>query len=69
MRWKASGDGCSEEGSNEGEFRGFGEATVVTVGDANRPPSLSRTVFWRGERPEGSDPDDNPYEALKGADA
>jgi len=51
----------------EAEFRGFGEATVVTIGDANSPTSLTRTVFWRGERPDGSDPDDNPYEALKGA--
>ncbi|MEK7424527.1 MAG: toxin TcdB middle/N-terminal domain-containing protein, partial [Actinomycetota bacterium] len=42
----------------EAEFRGFADVTVRTVGDANSPTSLSRTVFWRGERPAGSDPDD-----------
>jgi len=51
----------------EAEFRGFGEAIVRTIGDANSPTSEQRTVFHQGVRPEGSDPDDNPYEALKGA--
>jgi RHS repeat-associated protein len=51
----------------EAEFRGFREAVVRTVGDDNSPTSEERTVFWQGERPEGGDPDDNPYEALKGA--
>ncbi|MBI2896563.1 MAG: VCBS repeat-containing protein [Deltaproteobacteria bacterium] len=51
----------------EAEFRGFREAIVRAVGDENSPTSEQRTVFWPGERPEGSDPHDNPYEALKGA--
>ncbi|UJR84267.1 SpvB/TcaC N-terminal domain-containing protein [Sandaracinus amylolyticus] len=53
----------------EQEFRGFGAADAVSVGDWNHPTSYSRTYFHQGRRPESISDDrlaDNPYEALKG---
>ena len=54
-------DGC------EAEFRGYQEAEVREIGDANSPTSWTRTRFHVGAREEGTQClDDNPYEGLKG---
>ncbi|MCZ7685883.1 MAG: hypothetical protein M5U28_46855 [Sandaracinaceae bacterium] len=53
----------------EQEFRGFGAADAVTVGDWNNPTVYSRTHFLQGRRPSEIADDrlaDNPDEALKG---
>jgi len=53
----------------EQEFRGFGAADAVTVGDWNNPTVYSRTHFLQGRRPseiEGDRLAENPNEALKG---
>ncbi|MEC7525277.1 MAG: RHS repeat domain-containing protein, partial [Myxococcota bacterium] len=53
----------------EQEFRGFGAADAVTVGDWNNPTVYSRTHFLQGRRPHSIADDrlaENPYEALKG---
>jgi len=53
----------------EQEFRGFGAADAVAVGDAYEPSSFSRTYFHQGRRPNDIAADrlaDNPNEALKG---
>ena len=53
----------------EQEFRGFGAADAVTVGDWNNPDVYSRTHFLQGRRPHSIADDrlaHNPYEALKG---
>lgn len=53
----------------EQEFRGFGAADAVTVGDWNNPTVYSRTHFLQGRRPSELASDrlaDNPNEALKG---
>ncbi len=53
----------------EEEFRGFGAADAVTVGDWNNPTVYSRTHFLQGRRPSSIEDDrlaDNPNESLKG---
>ncbi|HHH31349.1 MAG TPA: hypothetical protein ENK57_23795, partial [Polyangiaceae bacterium] len=53
----------------EQEFRGFGAADAISVGDANNPTVYSRTRFLQGRRPselEGDRLASNPNEALKG---
>ncbi|MBX3247859.1 MAG: hypothetical protein KF901_11825 [Myxococcales bacterium] len=53
----------------EQEFRGFGAADAVAVGDANHPSAYTRTYFHQGRRPQSIATDrlaENPYEALKG---
>ncbi len=53
----------------EQEFRGFGAADAVTIGDWNNPTVYSRTHFLQGRRPHSIADDrleDNPDEALKG---
>ena len=53
----------------EQEFRGFGAADAVAVGDFNHPTSQSRTRFLQGRRPAWMASNrlaDNPNEALKG---
>jgi RHS repeat-associated protein len=53
----------------EQEFRGFGTADVVSVGDAGQPTSVVRTSFHQGRRAAEIASDrlaDNPDEALKG---
>ena len=53
----------------EQEFRGFGAADAVAVGDAHHPTAITRTHFHQGRRPTALATDrlaDNPYEALKG---
>jgi RHS repeat-associated protein len=53
----------------EQEFRGFGAADAISVGDANEPTSITRTHFHQGRRPNDIATDrlaDNPNEALKG---
>jgi len=53
----------------EQEFRGFGAADAVAVGDSYEPTSLTRTYFHQGRRPNEIAADrlaDNPNEALKG---
>jgi RHS repeat-associated protein len=53
----------------EQEFRGFGAADAITIGDANNPTVYSRTHFLQGRRPSEIEDDrlaDNPNEALKG---
>ncbi|MFO0685594.1 MAG: SpvB/TcaC N-terminal domain-containing protein [Sandaracinus sp.] len=60
------------EGYYEGieqEFRGFGAADSITVGDASSPSVLTRTWFHQGRRPQDIADDRlafNPDEALKG---
>lgn len=53
----------------EQEFRGFGAADAVAVGDANHPTAITRTWFHQGRRPTSIATDrlaENPFEALKG---
>ncbi|MCB9634610.1 MAG: hypothetical protein H6721_20995, partial [Sandaracinus sp.] len=53
----------------EQEFRGFGAADVVALGDVTTPTSVQRTYFLQGRRPASLASDrlaDNPNEALKG---
>src|SRR5690606_13897338 len=53
----------------EQEFRGFGAADAIAVGDWNNPTAYSRTHFLQGRRPSEIASDrleDNPNEALKG---
>jgi len=53
----------------EQEFRGFGAADAVVLGDADSPTSITRTHFHQGRRPNEISADrlaDNPNEALKG---
>ena len=60
------------EGYYEGieqEFRGFGAADAVAVGDENHGSQHTRTFFHQGRRPSEIASDrlaENPYEALKG---
>ncbi len=53
----------------EQEFRGFGAADAVTVGDADNPSVRTRTFFHQGRRPQEIADDRvaySPDEALKG---
>ncbi len=53
----------------EQEFRGFGTADAVAVGDMSHPTAVSRTWFHQGRRPTSIATDrlaENPYESLKG---
>ncbi len=53
----------------EQEFRGFGAADAVAIGDEYEPTSHTRTYFHQGRRPNDISADrlaDNPNEALKG---
>ncbi len=53
----------------EQEFRGFGAADAVALGDEYEPTSIHRTFFHQGRRPNEISVDrlaDNPNEALKG---
>jgi len=53
----------------EQEFRGFGVADAIALGDTNGPTSVARTYFHQGRRPNAIAADrlaDNPNEALKG---
>jgi len=53
----------------EQEFRGFGAADAVALGDEYEPTSNTRTYFHQGRRPNDIAADrlaDNPNEALKG---
>jgi RHS repeat-associated protein len=53
----------------EQEFRGFGAADAIAIGDAVHPTATTRTHFHQGRRPSGLANDrtvDNPFEALKG---
>jgi RHS repeat-associated protein len=53
----------------EQEFRGFGAADAIVLGDAHEPASHVRTFFHQGRRPNeiaGDRLADNPNEALKG---
>jgi RHS repeat-associated protein len=53
----------------EQEFRGFGAADAIAIGDEHEPTSITRTHFHQGRRPNEMAADrlaDNPNEALKG---
>ncbi|MFT3928616.1 MAG: toxin TcdB middle/N-terminal domain-containing protein [Myxococcales bacterium] len=53
----------------EQEFRGFGAADAIAVGDQYEPTSITRSYFHQGRRPNEIAADrlaDNPNEALKG---
>jgi RHS repeat-associated protein len=53
----------------EQEFRGFGAADSISIGDAHEPTGHVRTYFHQGRRPNeiaGDRLADNPNEALKG---
>ncbi len=53
----------------EQEFRGFGAADAIEVGDDAEPTGITRTYFDQGRRPGDIASDrlaDNPNEALKG---
>jgi YD repeat-containing protein len=60
------------EGYYEGieqEFRGFGAADAVAIGDTHHGSQFVRTFFHQGRRPSELATDrlaENPYEALKG---
>jgi RHS repeat-associated protein len=60
------------EGYYEGieqEFRGFGAADAVAIGDRYHGSQFTRTFFHQGRRPSDIATDrlaENPYEALKG---
>jgi RHS repeat-associated protein len=53
----------------EQEFRGFGAADAIAIGDAVHPTATTRTHFYQGRRPSFIANDrtfDNPYEPMKG---
>ncbi len=53
----------------EQEFRGFGAADAIAIGDEYEGTSITRTHFHQGKRPNDIAADrlaDNPNEALKG---
>lgn len=53
----------------EQEFRGFGAADLVSIGDFAHPTSIARSFFHQGRRPNEIASDrlaDNPNEQLKG---
>ncbi|MAQ18085.1 MAG: hypothetical protein CMN30_25215 [Sandaracinus sp.] len=53
----------------EQEFRGFGAADAIALGDGHHPTAITRTHFRQGRRPTDIASDrlaDNPREALKG---
>lgn len=53
----------------EQEFRGFGAADAIEIGDLGHPTSTTRTHFYQGRRPNAIASNrliDNPNEALKG---
>ena len=53
----------------EQEFRGFGAADAITLGEAGQETSIARSHFHQGRRPSEIASDriaDNPDEALKG---
>ncbi|MCC7540733.1 MAG: VCBS repeat-containing protein [Deltaproteobacteria bacterium] len=56
----------------EQEFRGFGAADAIAIGDESHPTGITRTRFLQGRRPNAIAADrlaDNPDEALKGRES